>query len=102
MADETLISMKQLISVLFIVLAGLTWFGSGIYGLVLSMKIIDGYFGFIGLVVSWVFFPMVYTFVSLYEGVIHSSWFPAQVVYGGLFSALVLGMIGGSLKESKI
>jgi hypothetical protein len=71
----------------------------GLWGLILSLSIVNEAAGFWGFVVAFVLLPVTLAAAPWYALVHWGTWFPLLITYGGFILALVLQSIGGTLSR---
>jgi hypothetical protein len=62
----------------------------GIWGFILSLKVIYAMWGVIGVVVSFFLAPITFALVPIYHGFTEGDWSIIVISYGGLLIATIL------------
>jgi hypothetical protein len=69
----------------------------GLWGFVISLKIVIDNLGFIGGAIAFFVFPVTFVFAPLYAGIADSNWFPLILNYGSGISCAILVAISESI-----
>jgi hypothetical protein len=85
---------RKIIGSLFIILAGLSFVGLGIWGFILSLQILNYVGGFALIVIGFIFIPITYTVAPWYAVVEFNNFFPLIISYGGLILGYIFGLLG--------
>ncbi|MFH1597021.1 MAG: hypothetical protein ABIG94_11765 [Pseudomonadota bacterium] len=89
----------KIIGNVFMVLGGIIWAISGLWGLIISLKIVNYAAGFWGVIIGFFIFPVTFTAAPWYALVQWGTWFPLILNYGGLITGGLLFGLGTFLKE---
>jgi hypothetical protein len=71
----------------------------GLWGLIICLGIVKAKLGFIGVIVGFVFFPVIVYLAPWYVGFADSNWQPLMVVYGSGIAAMILIGIGSAFDK---
>ena len=89
---------RKIVGSLFMVLAGLSYIGLGIWGFLLSVQILNYVGGFTLVVIGFIFLPVTYTVAPWYAVVEFNTFFPLIISYGGLILGYLFGLLGVFVK----
>lgn len=65
----------------------------GLWGLILLVAIVNEVAGFLGVVLGFMLFPIMFAAAPWYAGVVWGNWLPLMVCYGGgIFTAILFGL----------
>jgi hypothetical protein len=84
----------RLIGIIFSGLGGLCYFVFGLWGLILSLAIVNQATNFWGFVIAFVFIPVTFVAAPWYALFHWGTWIPLAVNYGGLIGSGVIRGIG--------
>ncbi len=82
--------MRSIIGGIFKVIAVIVYVGFGLWGLIITLAIVNQAAGFWGVVIGFFIFPVTLAAAPWYALVAWGTWFPLVVVYGGGISATIL------------
>jgi hypothetical protein len=71
----------------------------GIWGFILSLKVIYAMWGIIGVVVSFFLAPITFALVPIYHGFTEGDWSIIVISYGGLLIATILRALHDKFAE---
>ena len=86
-------------SKIFYTLGGITVFGTGLWGLFLSIAIVSKALGTIGVIIGIFLFPVLIGFAPWYALLANGDWLPLIVCYGGMIPGGILMLIGSKLEK---
>lgn len=85
--------MRWSIGGIFKIIAMIGYFIFGIWGLIISVAIVNYAAGFWGVVIGFFIFPVTLVAAPWYALVEFGTWYPLVVIYGGgIFSSLLFGI----------